>query len=91
MSKKTVPFSVPAKPASARRPAPDIVIDAHTDDWVSDRHAGEDRTTHWAGPSLILDLAAERGLTEVFALSMVAPFALGWFWLMNAMAGRVRF
>ena len=28
---------------------------------------------------------------EVFALSMLAPFALGWFWLDDAMAGRVRF
>ncbi len=91
MSKKTVPFSVPAKPASAKRPAADIVIDAHSDDWVSDRNDGADRPAERAAPSLVLDFAAERSLMEVFALSMLAPFALGWFWLMHAMAGRVRF
>jgi hypothetical protein len=37
---------------------------------------------------LKLDLAAERSLTEVIALGMIAPLALGWFWLMNAMSGR---
>ena len=90
MSKKTVSFSVPAKPASARRPTTDVVIEAHSDDWVSDRHArGEDRPR--AAASLVLDLAAERGLMEVFALSMIAPFALGFFWFVNAMTGRVRF
>ena len=85
MSRKSVPFS--AKPASAKHPAPNIAIDAHSDDWVSDRHARPDKTD---GPSLLLDLAAERGLTEVFTLSLIAPFALGWFWLVNAMAGRAR-
>jgi len=89
VSRKTVPFSVPAKGAGSRL-APDVVIEAHSDDWVSDRHArAEDRPT--AAPSLILDLAAERGLMEVFALSMLAPFALGFFWLINAMKGRMRF
>jgi hypothetical protein len=68
------------------------VIDAGSDEWVSDRHArAEDRPAKAAGPSLILDLAAERSLMEVFALSMLAPFALGFFWLVNAMTGRVRF
>ena len=90
MSKKSVPFSVPAKPASARRLGPDVVIEAHSDDWVSDRHAGGDRPTHPPGPGLILDLAAERGLMEVVALAMLAPVALGFFWLVNVMGGRVR-
>ena len=90
MSKKTVPFSVPAKSAGARSPASDVVIDAHSDDWVSDRNdRGKDGPA--VAPSLVLDLAAERSLTDVFALSVLAPFALGWFWLMHAMAGRVRF
>jgi len=97
VSKKTVPFSVPAKrpasrePAGAARRARGVVIDAGSDDWVSDRHAqAEDRPAKAAGPSLILDLAAERGLMEVVALSMLAPFALGFFWLVNAMTGRWR-
>ncbi len=92
MSRKTVSFSVPAKPASVGRPAPDVVIEAHSDDWVSDRHArAEDRPATSAGPSLLLDLAAERGLMEVVALSLLAPFALGFFWLINTMTGRMRF
>ena len=67
------------------------MLEAHSDDWVSDRHArAEDRPAKAAGPSLILDLAAERGLMEVVALSMLAPFALGFFWLVNAMTGRWR-
>jgi hypothetical protein len=67
------------------------VIDAHSDEWVSDRHDGTSETPkHAAAASLVLDLAAERSLSEVFALSMLTPFALGWFWLMNAMSGRVR-
>jgi hypothetical protein len=88
VSRKSVPFS--AKPASAKHPAPTVVIDARSDDWVSDRHARGDEKPA-ADPSLWLDLAAERGLTEVFILSLIAPFALGWFWLVNAMAGRARF
>ena len=91
MSRKSVPFSMSAKPAKPGRPPPDIVIDAHSDDWVSDRHAGGEERPAGAAPGLTLDLAAERGLTEVFALSLLAPVALGWFWLMHAMAGRVRF
>ena len=101
MSKKTVSFSVPDKGRGSREPAggppkrraADIVIEPHADDWVSDRHnhADEAPAKNPAAPSLILDLAAERGLMEVFALSLLAPFALGFFWLVNAMAGRVRF
>lgn len=90
MTRKTVPFSVPAKPASAGRSKPDVVIEAHTDDWVSDRHAPGDRAAHSPGPNLILDLAAERGLVEVVALSVLAPMALGFFWLLNATVGRAR-
>ncbi len=100
MSRKTVPFSVPAKApvsreaagAGPKRRARDAVIEAHPDDWVSDRHnhAGQAKKRP-AAPSLILDLAAERSLIEVFALSVLAPVALGFFWLVNAMTGRVRF
>ncbi len=90
MSRKSVPFSASAKPAGAARPPPDIVIDARADDWVSDRHARGDESRR-AASCLTLDLAAERGLMEVFALSLIAPIALGWFWLLRAMMGRVRF
>ena len=38
----------------------------------------------------VIDLSAERTLTQVVALSLFAPYALGWFWLMNAMQGRAR-
>ncbi len=91
MTKKSVPFSVSAQPAAGRRPSPDIVIDARSDDWVSDRHARGEKAPAGAAPSLTLDLAAERGLMEVFALSLITPVALGWFWLLHATAGRVRF
>jgi hypothetical protein len=86
VSRKSVPFSMAAK-----RPAPDVVLDAHSDDWVSDRHARGQASSTGTAPSFILDLAAERGLAEVLVLSLIAPFALGSFWLLNAMAGRVRF
>ena len=97
MSRKTIAFSMPATArgeaagAGARRPAPDLMIEAGSDDWVSDRNVrAEETSARAAGPSLILDLAAERSLIEVMALSCLAPFALGWFWLVNAMAGRMR-
>jgi len=95
MSKKSVPFFAPegaARPASAaaaRRRGHDE-IEARSDEWVSDRNDAANRTARpWA--DLVIDLAAERSLTEVVALSMLAPLALGWFWLMNAMSGRARF
>lgn len=100
MSKKTVSFSVPAKAAPAgasagaaqKRAAADSVSDAHSDDWVSDRHAPDAAEAMRAtAPSLMLDLAAERGLFEVILLGMLAPAALGFFWFVNAMAGRARF
>jgi hypothetical protein len=90
VSKKTVSFSVPAKSASARRP-PDTLMEAHSDDWVSDRHPhGAVAPPHSARPSLTLDLAAERGLIEALSLSMLTPFALVWFWWVNALTGRAR-
>ena len=95
MSRKTIAFSMPAtargEAAGAGKRAPDLMIEAGSDDWVSDRNLrAEETSARAAGPSLILDLAAERSLIEVMALSCLAPFALGWFWLVNAMAGRMR-
>ncbi len=40
--------------------------------------------------SATIDLAAERSLTEVVSLSFLLPFALGWFWFVNAMNRRER-
>ncbi len=88
MSRKSVPFPAPAGAsgeAAARRIAPGV-IDAHSDEWVSDRNSGAKPPA-----GFVLDLSAERSLTEVLALSALAPFALGWFWFLNAMSGRVRF
>ncbi len=93
MSRKSVPFTVPggaARPegSSARRRTPGV-IDAHTDEWVSDRNSGAKDSS--ARPGLVFDLAAERGLAEIVALRVLMPIALGWFWLIRAMAGRPRF
>jgi hypothetical protein len=38
-----------------------------------------------ANASFAIDLAAERDLQDVVALSLMAPAMLGWFWLANAM------
>ena len=91
MSRKSVPFTVPngSQPAGGRRPAPRM-IDAHSDEWVSDRNSARDSAASPAS-GLLLDLAAERSLTEIVALSLFTPVTLGWFWLMHAMSGRVRF
>ena len=92
MSRKSVPFSVPGgatRPGDDRRRGPGV-INAQSDEWVSDRNNGG-KDGPRSGPSLVLDLAADRTLSEVFALSMLAPFALGWVWLLNAMQGRARF
>jgi len=40
--------------------------------------------------SATIDLAAERNLMEVVSLSFLVPFALGWFWFVNAMNRRAR-
>ncbi len=36
------------------------------------------------GGSVTIDLAADRSLMEAVALSWMTPFALGWFWYVNA-------
>ena len=106
MSKKTVPFSMPAsaprprkselvaldEPSRPRAGASDAAA-ARPDDWVRDRDFGADPSRAddaLAPPRVLLDLAAERTLAEVFSLSFLLPFALGWFWFVNAWAGRGR-
>jgi hypothetical protein len=97
VSRKTVPISVSARaiePAAGRRVAAGV-IDARSDEWVSDRNSrtqnddAKDAPAHL--PGFVLDLAAERSLTETVALCWLAPCALAWFWLVHAMSGRARF
>ena len=106
MSKKTVQFSMPASAprsrkseplaldeSSAARPASSDFAGARPDDWVRDRDfaAGPSLADDaLAPPRVLLDVAAERSLMEVFSLSFLVPFALGWFWFVNAWAGRGR-
>jgi hypothetical protein len=66
---------------------------AESDEWVRDRDLRlefEPARTAAAEASVTLDLAAERNLMEVVSLSFLVPFALGWFWLVNAMSRRYR-
>jgi hypothetical protein len=94
VSRKSVPFSVPGgaarpdAPADGRRPA---VIEAQSDEWVSDRHDGTQRPGDRPETGLLLDLAAERSWTEIVVLSALTPLTLTGFWLINAMSGRARF
>jgi len=75
--------------------------DSKTDEWVRDRPsrgaAGPSPAPEPAsiralaiGTSVTINLAADRTLMEVMTLSVVAPFALGWFWWANAIARRQR-
>ena len=107
MSKKTVSFAVPATAARRRAsagPETSGLIRASeprpvgSDAWVKeedDPAAEPFRLSRGFGHSgeatFVVDLAAERSLTEVIGLSALAPFMLGWFWLVNAMTGRPRF
>jgi hypothetical protein len=89
-----VPFSVPGRaappdaPADGRRAA---VIEAQSDEWVSDRHDGTQRPGDRPASGLLLDLAAERSWTEILVLGALMPLTLMGFWLINAMSGRARF
>jgi hypothetical protein len=89
VSRKTIAFAVPAtRPPNAAGKGASAAIDA-SDAWVAQR-APADIAGEGAPQTLMLDLAADRTLFEVFALSFVAPFALGWFWFVRAMAMRPR-
>ena len=105
MSKKTIAFTMPAAAPRAREgesvgtgPAsawpPRSSVPARSDDWVRDRESGLEAPAHpdfAAAPArVVLDLSAERTLIEVLSLSFLVPFALGWFWVVNALAGRLR-
>lgn len=93
MSKKSITISLPAK-----APRANLGARAGSEEWVRDPggHPGDsapfaDPMAFRLGPPFIVDLAAERSLVEVWALSAIVPFALGWFWLVHAMMGRLRF
>lgn len=102
MSKKTVSFTMPASAPRSRKPEP-LALEVPSapygsaggrpDDWVRDRDLA---APPWfsddalAPPRILLDVAAERSLIEVLSLSFLMPFALGWFWWINALAGRAR-
>jgi len=81
--------------------AEDAVSGVESDEWVQDRDlrraadpaavVGPQRSRRAAaGASAAIDLAAERNLIEVVSLSLLVPFALGWFWFVNAMARHTR-
>ena len=105
MSKKTVSFAVPATrrreaagPEAAGLMRSNQPREAGSDAWVKDKDdpaAEPFRLSHAFGeggePTFLVDLAAERSLIEVIGLSLLTPFMLGWFWLVNAMTGRPRF
>jgi hypothetical protein len=84
--------------AAAEESLREAGIDARTDDWVRDRPSldaaavPEPRQLPVSafGASVTINLAADRTLMEVMTLSVMAPFALGWFWFAHAMARRQR-
>ena len=85
MSRKTIAFALPAPLApSAPGKGRSATIGA-SDAWVAN-HEPADIGGDRAAQTLLLDLAADRTLFEVLALSFIAPFALGWFWFVRAMA-----
>ena len=87
--------------AAAEESLRDAGPDAKTEEWVRDT-APHDGGAAWPAPepasiralaigaSVTINLAADRTLMEVMTLSVVAPFALGWFWWANAIARRQR-
>ncbi len=105
MSKKTIAFTMPAGGSSPRDLVPSPARDdpasegasvlrpvrAPSDDWVRERDLAADPAPAGNAPArVVLDLTTERTLIEVAALSFLVPFALGWYWLINAMSGRAQ-
>jgi hypothetical protein len=71
--------------------------DSRTDEWVRDCPAREaagpppvpetaQLPAFAVGASLTINLAAERNLMEAMTLGFMLPFALAWFWCLNAIA-----
>jgi len=104
VSRKTVPFSMPASAPRSRKSEPAALDEnsgARASDFAGDRPDGWVRDRDFAAgpwpaddalapPRVLLDLAQERTLAEVLCLSVLVPFALGWFWFVNVWVGRGR-
>jgi hypothetical protein len=74
--------------------ADDASIAAGTEEWVRHRDLRlevDPPPPPARVPRATIDLAAERNLMEVVSLSFLVPFALGWFWFVNAINRRTRF
>jgi hypothetical protein len=74
--------------------ADDARIVAEPEEWVRDRDMRlevDPQPPPARAARATIDLAAERSLIEVVSLSFLVPFALGWFWFVNAMNRRARF
>jgi hypothetical protein len=89
------PDDPPADDTRSNARGGDAAIVAQPDDWVRDpdfRPADFiDPMSVGGAARVVLDLAAERTLIEVMMLSALVPFALGWYWFLNASMGRARF
>ena len=87
MSKETVSIGLPDGVSRSRELTPR----ASPEDWGREPDfGGADSMSMGRSDSFYVDLAAERTRFEVLALGAFMPFALGWFWLANVIAGRVR-
>ena len=97
MSRKTIVFNMPAQDAGrANEPLEgEIAAPGEPDRWVRESQieqpssAGAPASAFFAASGapasgLPFDLAAERNLSQVVALSLALPSALGWFWCANA-------
>jgi hypothetical protein len=91
---ESVPF------AAAESSLRDVGPDSKTDEWVRDRAprgaqtpARESEPPPRAvafGANVTINLAGERDLAETMMLSLMVPFALGWFWWANVIERRQR-
>ncbi len=74
----------------------DAGTSSKTDEWVRDRPSRDAAPSpvleppplraFAVGAGVTINLAAERNLMEALTLSFMVPFALGWFWCLNAIA-----
>jgi hypothetical protein len=88
---ESVPF------AAAEESLRDAGTNSKTDEWVRDRPSRDADGPSPAleppplrafavGAGVTINLASERNLMEALTLSFMVPFALGWFWWLNAIA-----
>ena len=83
--------------AAAEESLRDAGTNSKTDEWVRDRPSrdaarpvagfrGAAVARFAFGAGVTINLASERNLMEAMTLSLMVPFALGWFWWLNAIA-----